>query len=480
MVLPKIIQGGMGAGVSNWRLARAVARRGHLGVVSGTALDLIVSRRLQDGDSSHDMRRALDAFPVPAMAQRVLQRHFIAGGRDPEGPYRSKPLVGHEPSRDLVELIVIANFVEVWLAKEGHDGPVGINYLDKIQAPILPSIYGAMLAKVDVVTMGAGVPLAIPGVLDAFSVGDEAAVDLYWQSSSASTRPRLRFDPKTFFDAEAPHLERPTFLPIVSSAILAAKFLRHAPTGIAGFVIETPLAGGHNAPPRGWRNVDPAVEPQYGPRDEPDLARFAALGLPFWLAGAYGHTRGLEAALARGAEGIQVGTLFAFCEESGVTDSIKRRVVAEALAGRSRVFTDPVASPTGFPFKVLRLEGTNSDPEIATARTRVCDLGYLREAFETPEGGVGWRCPGESFATWQRKGGQLEDAQGRKCLCNGLMANIGLAQRRPDGQRELPLLTSGDAIDRLRDFLPAGASSYRAQDVLDYLAPQTLSVPAVG
>ena len=32
---PVIIQGGMGVGVSGWRLARAVAERGHLGVVSG-------------------------------------------------------------------------------------------------------------------------------------------------------------------------------------------------------------------------------------------------------------------------------------------------------------------------------------------------------------------------------------------------------------------------------------------------------------
>ena len=38
--LPTIIQGGMGAGVSSWQLARAVACAGHLGVVSGAALDV--------------------------------------------------------------------------------------------------------------------------------------------------------------------------------------------------------------------------------------------------------------------------------------------------------------------------------------------------------------------------------------------------------------------------------------------------------
>ena len=68
---PVIIQGGMGAGVSSWRLAQAVSRLGQLGVVSGTALDEIFVRRLQDGDPGGHMRRGLDAFPFPAMAERI-------------------------------------------------------------------------------------------------------------------------------------------------------------------------------------------------------------------------------------------------------------------------------------------------------------------------------------------------------------------------------------------------------------------------
>ena len=66
--LPKIIQGGMGAGVSSWYLANTVANLGQLGVVSGTAIELIVARRLQDGDEGGHMRRALAAFPFPEMA----------------------------------------------------------------------------------------------------------------------------------------------------------------------------------------------------------------------------------------------------------------------------------------------------------------------------------------------------------------------------------------------------------------------------
>ena len=70
--LPVIIQGGMGVGVSNWHLARTVSKQGQMGVVSGTALGVIIARRLQLGDSDGSIRRALSYFPWPDMSQRVL------------------------------------------------------------------------------------------------------------------------------------------------------------------------------------------------------------------------------------------------------------------------------------------------------------------------------------------------------------------------------------------------------------------------
>ena len=79
---PVIIQGGMGVAISGWRLTRTVSKLGQLGVVSGTALDVILARRLQAGDPGGHMRRALDAFPFPEMADRVRERYFIAGGKD--------------------------------------------------------------------------------------------------------------------------------------------------------------------------------------------------------------------------------------------------------------------------------------------------------------------------------------------------------------------------------------------------------------
>ena len=131
---PVVIQGGMGVAVSSWQLARAVSLVGQLGVVSGTALDVVIARRLQDGDVDGDVRRALEAFPVPAIAHRVLTKYFREGGRAPGKPYVPVPKLSMSAGAAALELSVVANFAEVWLAKEGHDGVVGINFLEKVQS----------------------------------------------------------------------------------------------------------------------------------------------------------------------------------------------------------------------------------------------------------------------------------------------------------------------------------------------------------
>src|SRR5512144_2658812 len=152
---PRIIQGGMGFAVSGWSLARSVSRLGHLGVVSGAGLDLLLTRTLQSGDPGGHVRRALAHFPVPDIARRVMARHFVAGGKPATAPFRRIPMWTATPSLASQRLAVVANFVEVFLAKEGHAGLVGVNYLAKIQLPMLASIYGAMLAGTDYVLMGA-------------------------------------------------------------------------------------------------------------------------------------------------------------------------------------------------------------------------------------------------------------------------------------------------------------------------------------
>ena len=150
----------------------------------------------------------------------------------------------------------------------------------------------------------------------------------------------------------------------------------------------------------------------------------------------------------------------------------KRRVLERVHAGEISIFTDPVASPTGFPFKVVELDGTLSDQEVYESRERKCDLGYLRSSYRRPDGTIGYRCAGEPVDQYVKKGGTAEQAENRKCLCNGLLSAVGLGQVLADGREEPPILTAGDDLLNLRRFLRPGCLSYTANDVLQYLRGQ--------
>lgn len=462
--LPEIIQGGMGIGVSDWRLARAVSKCGQLGVVSGTAIDSVMVRRLQDGDLGGHVRRAIEKFPIPKAAAEVIRRYFRPEGRPEGSPYRSVPMYHHMVSRAREQLTMLASFVEVHLAKEGHSGTVGINLLTKVQLPNMASLYGAMLAGVDYVLMGAGIPREIPAVLDALSEHRPASLTFDISGPRAETPDRLTLDAPAHWDAKPPPVKRPRFLPIVASNSLATMLARKGNGGIDGFVIEGPTAGGHNAPPRGETVLNERGEPLYGPRDEVDLEKIRELGLPFWIAGGAGSPEKLQLALEAGAAGIQVGTLFAFCEESGIEPALKASVLEHAARGEVDVKTDPLASPTGYPFKVVQLNGDASTPR----RGRICDLGYLRTAHREEGGQVTYRCASEPIDAFIAKGGASGETEGRLCLCNALMANIGLGQDRPEGLTEPPLLTSGDDLKNLPTFL-AGRVAYTAREVIEFL-----------
>lgn len=460
----------MGIGVSDWRLARAVSARGQLGVVSGTGLDSVLARRLQDGDAGGHLRRAMSRFPIPDVAAPALARYFKPGGRASGEPYRLLPVYRQFATHKREAITMLAAFVEVFLAREGHDNPVGINLLTKVQRPNLATLYGAMLAGVDYVLMGAGIPREIPAVLDALSQHHAASLRYDVLGLPPGSEVRITLEPAEYWQEVPPPLQRPKFLPIVASNSLATMLARKSGGRIDGFVVEGPTAGGHNAPPRGDPALNHRGEPVYGERDEVDFAKLRDLGLPFWIAGGAGSPAALRDARERGAAGIQVGTLFAFCDESGVAATLKQSVLAQAAAGGIDVFTDPLASPTGYPFKVVR---ANADAAPEPARARICDLGYLRTAHYTADGDLVYRCPAEPVEQFVAKGGEVGETVGRRCLCNALMANIGLPQLRAGGVVESHLLTSGDELRSIATFLH-GRSHYSAADVIDHL----LSEPA--
>jgi NAD(P)H-dependent flavin oxidoreductase YrpB (nitropropane dioxygenase family) len=469
MAHPKIIQGGMGVAVSGWTLARTVSRLGQLGVVSGTGLAVVFARALQMGDPSGQLRHALQHFPIPGIAQRVQAKYYIPGGKATNVPFKAPPMPTLHPGAAFVELTVLANFAEVFLAKDSHSGLVGINFLEKIQLPTLPSLYGAMLGGVDYVLMGAGIPRAIPGALDRLANGEVAELKIDVRDALAGEEFLSTFNPKAFGEGCLPSVKRPHFLGIVASATLAMTLAKKSSGRVDGFVVERDTAGGHNAPPRGPLQLSPSGEPIYGPRDVPEFDKIRDLGLPFWLAGSFGQPGKLNEALNLGAAGIQVGTAFAFCKESGLRPELKQQALQMSRAGAARVFTDPVASPTGFPFKVVQMEGTLSEPGQYAARTRICDLGYLRHLYRKSDGTPGYRCPAEPVEDFLKKGGAYAEALGRKCLCNGLLANVGLSQIRSEHEQELALMTAGDDVAQIARFLKPGCDSYNAADVIGYL-----------
>jgi nitronate monooxygenase len=469
--LPIIIQGGMGAGISHGRLANAVSRLGQLGVVSGTALDEILSRRLQDGDADGSVRRAMGHFPFRNMARRILDTHFIPGGRKKGAPYRTAPMHSLQDSSETLELCIAGNFVEVFLAREDHPHPVGINFLEKIQFPHLPSLYGAMLAGVAVVIVGAGIPIEFPAAMAELARHQPTTYPVSVRGPTSRETRLLHFEPARFHEhgTVLPELRIPLFYPIVSSDALASILHKRLEHRIDGFIVEGPLAGGHNAPPRGSPALSADGQPVYGPRDVVSLERIQKLGLPFWLAGAYGSPERLREARAAGATGVQVGTPFALCAESGLAPQIRRELILAALAGKARIFTDPLASPTGFPFKVADLGQSLSEPAVYEKRRRRCDLGFLREAYLRDDGLIGYRCPAESVAAFTAKGGLASDSIGRKCLCNALVSNLGMPQELADGQQELPLVTLGDDLSGICRFCTAEHPEFTAADVLRIL-----------
>lgn len=466
--LPTIIQGGMGVGISGWKLAKAVSIAGQLGVVSGTALGQILARKLQLGDPDGHLMRAMTYFPDAEMVHRIQEAFFSPQGKSKPRQFKTTPMYTLNPPDLLKELTVVATFSEVFLAKEGHDKPVGLNLLEKIQLPNIFAIYGAMLANVDYVFMGAGIPIEIPGIIDRLAEHLDVSLKIMVQGAASADEHRIEFSPRSFLQEYHPPLTRPRFVPIISSVALAKMMFKKANGKVNGFVVETPSAGGHNAPPRGKLLLTDQGEPVYGKRDEVELDKIKAMGLPFWLAGSWGSPEKLANALSIGAQGIQAGTAFSICMESGLTERLKQRIIRGIMQKNASVFTDAKASPTNFPFKVLSLKGTLSEKIAYLRRKRICDLGYLRNLYIKRNGGIGYRCPAEPAEAYVRKGGNEERVESKKCLCNALLSNIGLGQCRDDGYTENPLITAGKDILSIARLLKQNIS-YTAKDVIDWL-----------
>jgi hypothetical protein len=153
---------------------------------------------------------------------------------------------------------------------------------------------------------------------------------------------------------------------------------------------------------------------------------------------------------------VQVGTLFALSNDSGLLPKYREQMLDAARKGTLKVRTDHRASPTGFPFKVVELPGTVGEAGKAT-----------------------YTCAAEPDAAFLKKRGDEKELAGRMCLCNGLLAAVGLGQERPDGYKEAPLLTLGSTTSDVENMLKTHPQGWSAKEVVDRLlsgVPQNAKV----
>ena len=476
----KIFSGGMGANVSCPELAQEVSKHPSgvcTGFISGTALEVVMARELQLGDPAGVWRRqfeALEPLLRPDMRQvlRKLYEHYhVPGGKQPGKAFAKVPAPQIDSSAERSLLTLAANFAAVRRAKDGHERPIGINYLRKIELQLLPALLGAILAGADYVAVGAGNPEDIPGVIRDLCALEPVKLPVHVARAEPGQEFYLELDPREFLVGDG-LVERPKFLAIISSHLQAIALADNEASKPDGWIVENDSAGGHNAPPLGGLRVGPVV---WGPKDVANFEAIVALGLPSWLAGGFGSAEGLAAAIRLGARGVQVGTPFALSLESGM-DKQKRFDVLTQIWRRKLVVSSTRLSPTGFPLKaVVSVPGTVAEAEVneyrmTTPGRAACDLGYLATPFwDSARGRVDYICPAEPRKTFKDKGGSRLRAPDAICLCNALMATVGLAQIR-HGEPEPSLITLGRNVEPVREVQLANRSiEFTAAQVIEQI-----------
>ncbi len=508
----KLIQGGMGVYVSNWRLASTVAKQRPgicAGTVSGTGLDWVYVRLMQLGDPGGHIRRAFSAFDSlfeTQIGMEIFNRYYISGGKENSARFKNAPKqivraldgsaniplsqnplesIALSVDPEVVELVVLSAFAEVWLAKQGHDGNIFINFLKKVELPLVYGMYGAMLAGVDGVIVGAGNPDGLAAIRSQLVNHEPVSIPLQVLYRESGENFHVAFDPKEIASGNLTRepLKSPAFLAIASLQNLVKGLAESTSMKPDGFIIEHHTAGGHNASPQGPLMLDEEQQPIYGEDDDPDIESIHRIGIPFWLAGGYGNKEKLQEAITLGATGVQVGSIFAMSEESGMDPDYRIAFMKQLKneSDDSKLVKTTLVSPTGFPFKVLQLEGTMAYDTIYKHRLRVCDIGLLQQLglSKPDENGIRrlfQRCSAAPIEGYINKRGLMHNTKDRRCLCNGLLSAVGLGQVISNGdspKQEPAILTLGNHIDGIRRLSRSGQTRYWVRDVIeDILGPE--------
>lgn len=432
-----VVLGGMGVNISSKELAGAVAATGSIATLSETGGAYRLARTLRDGDPGGHIRESLEGFPNQAMVEFVLERYFMEDGAQTKTEglrYRPVPAYRLENQNvrglgvpEVEMLTVLDAYEQVKTARRiaGDRGIIGMNGLSKIPLPTPAALYGGMMAGLAFTARGAGDPSRVPKLID----------ELYGQNlvrypikvDYSRDDHGIHFDPTPYGGTDLSHPE----LWAIVSTTGGAKALAKA--GAQAIIVESVLAGGHNAPLSG---------------EEESFETYTdAVDRPLIFAGGVA-TKGLQWAVQRGAIGLQAGSIFAATKESGMSPSDRQKLIIAALNGTLTVRSDRSVSPTGFPFQLAEIPGTMAMDEVFAERGRVCDLSVLSSPYMRADGSIGYRCLGDNETVGEEKFARSEIMRRRigttGCLCNGLFAAADMGQMNPSrGREEKSYITLG-------------------------------------
>jgi len=277
------VQGGMGIGVSMERLARAVAREGGIGVVSSAGLDYLHWKK-----------------------------------------YGQKAGVREATRREIV------------LAK-AEGGFVGINCMVAVRY-YKESVFGALDSQVDAIISGAGLPLALPRIVNEYEL-DHPGCSV-------------------------------ALIPIVSSVRALEIIFKHwekknkrYPDAV---VLEGPKAGGH----LGFSFSDIEKDEYRLESLFPAVKKFAEDNgnFPVIVAGGIFNNQDIVSWTNLGADGVQMGSRFAATIESDASPEFKQAI----LDSKEGDIIVSKRSPCGLPFRVIK-----SSPGYLDERHIECTKGFV-------------------------------------------------------------------------------------------------------
>ena len=167
----------------------------------------------------------------------------------------------------------------------------------------------------------------------------------------------------------------------------------------------------------------------------------------------------------------------ALAQESGLKAEFRSAILNEFRQGtdEAELVLTTLFSPTGFPFKVAQLPGTLAEKDVYDSRPRVCDIGLLQQRGLSKADANGdrrlfQRCPAGPIDGFIQKRGLPINTENRRCLCNGLLAAVGLGQdSEKNSQRteEPAIVTLGNHLDGARRLSHQGQTPYWVQDVVE-------------